>query len=72
MNELIIQMQDVAKIYSTGAGDFEALKGITLDVNNWGVFGHCRQVWRGKDNFVEYDLRRERNIVWRGLVLAAK
>jgi ABC-type lipoprotein export system ATPase subunit len=48
MNELIIQMQDVAKIYSTGAGDFEALKGITLDVNTGEFLGIVGKSGAGK------------------------
>ena len=29
----LIEMRDVVKIYSTAAGDFDALKGINLQVN---------------------------------------
>ena len=48
MSELIIQMRDVAKIYSTGAGDFEALKGITLDVKKGEFLGIVGKSGAGK------------------------
>ena len=48
MSESIIQMRDVAKIYNTGAGDFEALKGITLDVRKGEFLGIVGKSGAGK------------------------
>ena len=31
-HEPIIQLHDVCKVYTTGAGDFNALKDITLEI----------------------------------------
>ena len=48
MSDTILQLRDVEKIYSTGAGDFVALKGITLDVSTGEFLGIIGKSGAGK------------------------
>ncbi len=48
MNNTIIQLKDVVKIYETGAGDFVALNGINFDVHNGEFLGIVGKSGAGK------------------------
>ena len=48
MTDMIIQLRDVGKIYNTGAGDFAALKGINLEVNQGEFLGIVGKSGAGK------------------------
>lgn len=48
MSNTIIQLRDVVKVYKTGAGGFEALKGITLDVKQGEFLGIVGKSGAGK------------------------
>ena len=48
MSDRILQLRDVKKIYRTGAGDFAALKGITLDVYSGELLGIIGKSGAGK------------------------
>ena len=48
MTDTILQLRDVKKIYNTGAGDFVALKGITLDVATGEFLGIVGKSGAGK------------------------
>jgi ABC-type lipoprotein export system ATPase subunit len=48
MSNSILQLRDVKKVYSTGAGDFVALKGITLDVDTGQFLGIVGKSGAGK------------------------
>ena len=46
--ESIIQLRDVTKVYTTGAGNFTALKNITLDINKGEFLGITGKSGAGK------------------------
>ena len=48
MSDTLFQLKDVSKIYSTGAGDFAALKSITLDVKRGEFLGIIGKSGAGK------------------------
>ncbi len=48
MSDTIFQLEDVVKTYSTGAGDFTALGGITLDVKKGEFLGVIGKSGAGK------------------------
>jgi len=48
MSKSIMQLKDVSKIYSTGAGDFVALKGITMEVAKGEFLGIVGKSGAGK------------------------
>jgi putative ABC transport system ATP-binding protein len=50
--EPIIEMRDVAKIYSTEAGDFNALNGVNLQVNPGEFLGVVGKSGAGKSTFL--------------------
>lgn len=48
MSDTIFQLKNITKIYGTGAGDFTALKGITLDVKKGEFLGIIGKSGAGK------------------------
>ena len=60
-NEPIIQLHDVCKVYTTGAGDFNALNEITLDIQEGEFLGIIGKSGAGKTTL---------NVRWEGLRLS--
>ncbi len=62
---IIIQMQDVVKTYSTGDVPFVALDNVNIDIRQGEFLGDYGQVGRGKIHTAQYDLRGQRVDLWK-------